>query len=623
MGLNDIKISLVIGEEKYFKMNRKIILLPLSFAAILALAACNPGTQAASSAEPVVSSAAAATVTSVTVTAAGGASTVYIAGTLQLSAAVVGTGNPSTLVTWSTSAATVATVSASGLVTGVAAGSVTITATSKADSTKTGTITLTVAEKITKVSEINAVGTVYTIKAVVVGKDLQDVAFSDGTGIIYAYFKGTKDATNKIADFAIGDYFKIVASVGYYFGVYQLYAEDGTDSNKAAVSAFTATKLTETAPTIDKTAVDFTSAMIDAHKATPSDWKNSAIKFIKFQSMVTIEAGSSYNTYHATVGTYDVHLHSLDDKVAFPGVVDGGLYDVVALDFGYNTSGSYQNVLVTSLTKKDVALTGLTISGADSVKVGDTTKLTAVAAPVGADKSVTWSSSDATLAKVDASTGVVTGVAEAAAVTITATSTVDSTITATKTISVIQPDPIAVPSTGITINTKTLKESSAAGEGWNAFTSYAQTPITTKLNGVEVIGSVNKNVMFNTYEPWKTIGTDLGYDVLQIKQATGVAFKFSAPFTQVASVNITFMATVATLDSTKIPVVSVAGTAVSVTTAQTSGAYAGTKLKDVTYTSGNVSKTRFQFLPYVWQEHSRSKHIQVANNGREGHQLRL
>jgi hypothetical protein len=205
-------------------MNRKIILLPLSFAAILALAACNPSTNSTTSVTPVESSStpAVATVTSVTVTAADSATSVAIGGTLQLSAAVVGTNNPSTLVTWSSSADATATVSASGLVTGVAAGSVTITATSKADTTKKGTIILTVAEKVDKISDLNAVGTVYNVKAVVVGKDLQDVAFSDGTGIIYAYFgSGKTTDTYKIADFAIGDYYNIKAPVGYYYGVYQ------------------------------------------------------------------------------------------------------------------------------------------------------------------------------------------------------------------------------------------------------------------------------------------------------------------------------------------------------------------------------------------------------------------
>ncbi len=87
------------------------------------------------------------TVTGVTVTAAGGATSVAAEGTLQLSAAVAGTGNPAQTVTWSTSDDSKATVSTTGLVTGVAEGTVTITATSTVDTTKKGTINLTVTEK--------------------------------------------------------------------------------------------------------------------------------------------------------------------------------------------------------------------------------------------------------------------------------------------------------------------------------------------------------------------------------------------------------------------------------------------------------------------------------------------
>jgi uncharacterized protein YjdB len=431
---------------------KKTSLLILAAGALLTLASCNsvsptsskPADSSAtassaqtSSVTPVASSSessAIPTITSVTVTAAGGATSVYTSQTLQLTAAVVGTNNPATTVTWSSSANSVATVNASGLVTGVAAGEVTITATSTVDATKSGSITLSVAEKIDKVSDIKAVATDYAIKAVVVGKDSQDVALSDGTGIIYAYFKGSSKATNKIADFAIGDYYKITGQVGNYYGVFQLYAENGTDSDQKSIPAFTATKLSGTGPTIDKTPVEFTSAMIDAHKASTSDWGNAAIKFVKYQSILTIEPvpNKTYNAYKTVVGSYDTHLHSLD-TTAFPNLVNGAKYDIVGLDFGWNSGSNYQNIMVTSLTKVDVPLTGLTISGEDTVVSGKTITLSCVGAPEGADGSCTWSSATPSVATVDSATGVVTGVAAGTSV-ITATSTVTPTITATKTI---------------------------------------------------------------------------------------------------------------------------------------------------------------------------------------------
>ncbi|HJU75911.1 MAG TPA: Ig-like domain-containing protein [Gemmatimonadaceae bacterium] len=67
-----------------------------------------------------------------------------VGATLQLTANVTVISGAPTTVTWSTSNAAVATVSGSGLVTGVSAGSVTVTATSTFDATKSGSASLTV-----------------------------------------------------------------------------------------------------------------------------------------------------------------------------------------------------------------------------------------------------------------------------------------------------------------------------------------------------------------------------------------------------------------------------------------------------------------------------------------------
>ncbi|KEY87830.1 hypothetical protein PC358_01585 [Pseudomonas capeferrum] len=68
---------------------------------------------------------------------------VAVGATIDLEAAVTPVG-ASQLVTWSSSDATKASVSATGLVKGIAVGSATITATSKADGTKTDTCAVTV-----------------------------------------------------------------------------------------------------------------------------------------------------------------------------------------------------------------------------------------------------------------------------------------------------------------------------------------------------------------------------------------------------------------------------------------------------------------------------------------------
>ncbi|MFJ4454383.1 phage tail tube protein [Pseudomonas sp. NPDC089392] len=69
--------------------------------------------------------------------------TIAVAGTQQLTATVSPAGAPQEVI-WTSSAPSKATVSSTGLVTGVASGSATITATSKWDGTKLGTSTITV-----------------------------------------------------------------------------------------------------------------------------------------------------------------------------------------------------------------------------------------------------------------------------------------------------------------------------------------------------------------------------------------------------------------------------------------------------------------------------------------------
>ncbi|SDQ68667.1 Ig-like domain (group 2) [Pseudomonas sp. UC 17F4] len=80
-------------------------------------------------------------VASVSVTPA--TTSIAVAATRQLSASAL-PAEAAQNVTWSSSAPSVATVSASGLVTGISAGSATITATSVSDPTKTGTAAITV-----------------------------------------------------------------------------------------------------------------------------------------------------------------------------------------------------------------------------------------------------------------------------------------------------------------------------------------------------------------------------------------------------------------------------------------------------------------------------------------------
>lgn len=96
---------------------------------------------------------------------------------------------------------------------------------------------------------------------------------------------------------------------------------------------------------------------------------------------------------------------------------------------------------------KKVSVTGVTLKAATSIEAGKTETLTATVAPANAtDKSVTWSTSDATVATV--SEGVVTGV-KAGTATITVKTT-DGAKTATCAVTVTALAVVKV--TGVTLN---------------------------------------------------------------------------------------------------------------------------------------------------------------------------
>jgi uncharacterized protein YjdB len=120
-------------------VNGSVTGVSVGSATITATSVADPGKSAT---VPVVVNAPPPSVVSVAVTPAN--PSVLVGDGVQLSATVTVVGGAAASVTWSTSNAAIATVSPSGQVTGVAAGTATITATSTFDATKSGSVSLTV-----------------------------------------------------------------------------------------------------------------------------------------------------------------------------------------------------------------------------------------------------------------------------------------------------------------------------------------------------------------------------------------------------------------------------------------------------------------------------------------------
>ncbi len=247
-------------------MKRRLVLLPILG---LLLGACAP-----------------ATPESVTVSSVSGETTIEVGETLQLKAEVLPSGAAQD-VTWSTGNPAIATVSTTGLVTGVAEGSVQIRAGVTADIT--GSITITVEDNtptpppsegtIGEVLAEAAIGDVVTVKGVVVSLNNNGMLISDNTGAIYMNDRDLKETWH------VNDYVEVNGKLSEYPTGTGLLQFNYTDEP-------TITAATGTAPTITDTPVAMTGAEMDAWVPSNED-----------KPLVTIsgELSISGNYYNVTV----------------------------------------------------------------------------------------------------------------------------------------------------------------------------------------------------------------------------------------------------------------------------------------------------------------------------------
>ncbi len=125
--------------------------------------------------------------------------------------------------------------------------------------------------------------------------------------------------------------------------------------------------------------------------------------------------------YGRLAGSWDTEWHVAPNSDDIPDTIkayaDGKLVDT--WNGGFTNDSEEAEYIALTGVSKPVHVSGVTLSGTTSVKVGNTTTLTATVAPDNAtNKNVTWTSSDTSVATV--ADGVVTGVAAGTA-TITVT----------------------------------------------------------------------------------------------------------------------------------------------------------------------------------------------------------
>ena len=329
--------------------------------------------------------------------------TILVGGNETLTATVLPENATNKKVTWKSDKPEIATVDAAGKVTGVKAGEATITVTTD-DGGKTATCKVTVSDKEIKVTGVKLnksetsllVGGNETLTATVLPEDAtnQNVTWKSDKPEI-----ATVDANGKVTAVKVGEATITVTT------------EDGgkTATCKVTVSD---TEIKVTGVTLNKTALTLNIGASETLSATvaPADATNKKV---------------TWKSSDAAVATVDAN-----GKVT--GVKAGEATITVTTEDGGKTATCRVTV-----SDREIKVTEITLA-ALAIYAGESKAITATVKPDDAtNKALTWTSSDETVATVDA-TGKVTGV-KTGSVTITATAQDGSGVSGSCTVTVLSP----------------------------------------------------------------------------------------------------------------------------------------------------------------------------------------
>lgn len=331
-------------------------------------------------------------VTSVAVTP--GTASVLVGDQTQLAANVSAVNGAATTVTWQTSNASVATVSASGQVQGIAVGSASITATSTFDASKSGSAQVTVNPRPAVIS----VSIAPAAPTVVVG---QNVALTATVAVVGG-------ASTAVAWVSSNPSTVTVSASGTITGV---------AAGNASVSATSVADPTKSA-TVPVTVTPPPPGVVSV-VVTPSNPSVLVGDQLQLNANVTVVSGApnavTWSTSNAAVATV-----STTGQVT--GVAPGSATITATSTFDATKSGSVS----LTVNPRPAVLSVLILNPNAAIIVGTTSQLTAqVSTAGGASNAVTWSSSAPAIATVNAS-GLVNALAPGN-VTISATSVFDPT----------------------------------------------------------------------------------------------------------------------------------------------------------------------------------------------------
>ena len=342
--------------------------------------------------------------------------------TVSLTATVTPADATDKTVTWSSNKTGVATVDANGKVTAVKAGTaiITVTATNGTDDTaddKTATCTVTVTEaeapkvdvskvtldqsavSLTEEETVTLIATVTptdaTDKTVTWSSDKESVATVDADGKVTAVKAGTAIIT-------------VTATNG----------TDDTTDDKTATCTVTVTEAE--APKTDITGITLNKTSVTVEEG-------------KTESLTATVAPDDATDKTVTWTSSDTGIVTVDEEGKITAVAVGNAVIIVTATNGTESAGDDKtttcivNVVAAGTPKTDV--TGVTLTKTETnIREGEIENLKYTVAPDDAtDKTVTWKSSDETVATVDNSGKVTAVAAGTATITVTATNGTEDT----------------------------------------------------------------------------------------------------------------------------------------------------------------------------------------------------
>ena len=380
---------------------------------------------------------------------------IWVGHTARFSATIFGINAPAQGVTWSSSDPTVATVDSTGLVTAVAVGEVSIKATSTFDDTKKDSTTISIipvqtnlvpsAEITTTVTQYFSGDSALSVRNLKDGNkshiyNIVDLSQADGKNYTFAWPR----RLFHIGRFVFYNYDVDVyrdrinsSTVAFFHGDNRVYVDTilsaGGTVTIIVPADFTFNKvvITFSGNRQNFTEIEIfgtpTPSRIDSVSITGDDsvfvGGTTALTASVF-AVNTDSTATFWSSSNPAVATVDSNT----------GVVTGKTVGTATITA--TSTADTSKFATKTITVPTPAVESVSVAGDGSIWVGGTARFSAAVFGTIIDKTVTWSSSDPTVATVDSSTGLVTAVA-VGEVSIKATSTFDDTKTGSITIAIV------------------------------------------------------------------------------------------------------------------------------------------------------------------------------------------